>query len=204
MPTRSLARIAAPACILLIAVLGTGCATPLDPVRPTVPGELAELNRGYAALASLLGDERKVHQILAIKNENLPVRLLTQEIAAASAEADDTLTQLRSLDPPLNLEQPPGLPMIEAATRDSIAMETALDLLFSTDTFETRLLLSQGQALRYGQCLAIRLKEADPNEERSAWLGELATEYERLYKDIVDALHRADSAPTNAAAQAGD
>ena len=192
----SIARIAASACILLGAVLGTGCATPLDTVRPSVPGERAELDRGYAALASLLGDERKVHQILAIKDANLSVRLLTQEIAAASAKADDTLERLRSLEPALNLEQEPGLPMIEAAARESIAMETALDLLFSADTFETRLLLSQGQALRYGRFLAVRLKEADPNTERGQWLGELAKEFERLYSTVIAELQPSADAPS--------
>ncbi len=170
-------------------VVGTiGCTTALEPIKPSQPGAMGELDRGYATLASLLGDERKVHQILPLKSEGLAVKLLTQEIAAASAAADDELTHLATLAPPLNLDQPTDLPMIEQAARDSIRMETTLDLLFSNETFETRLMLAQGQALRYGRFLAVRLKEADPNAERQKWLGQLASQYEELYKKVVDQL----------------
>ena len=182
------------------ALLTTGCTTTVKPVRPEVAGELTELDRGYATLAALLGDERKVHQILPLKSEGLPVRLITQEIAVASAKADDELKALALLQPPLNLEQPPNLPMIEQATRDSIAMETTLDLLFSTDTFETRLMVCQTQALRYGRFLALKLKEADPNDERQAWLAALAKEYERLYSAIVEELQPPKPETTGASA----
>jgi len=188
MPSRSIPLLAA-ALLSATAILGAGCTTPLRPVHESVPGERTELDRGYATLASLLDDERQVHKILAIKSEGLPIRLLTQDIAATSAKAADELKVLSALDPAINLEQSPDLPMIEAATRDSITIETTLDLVFSVDTFETRLLLSQGQALRYGRFLAVRLKQADPNTERRKWLDDFAGECERLYVQVVEALH---------------
>jgi hypothetical protein len=180
-----------------------GCTSTVKPIDPGVAGERTELDRGYSTLASLLGDERQVHKILPLKSEGLEVKLLTQEIAAASALADDALKGLVALDPPVNLDQPTDLPMIEQAARDSIRMETTLDLLFSDDSFETRLLLSQGQALRYGQFIAVRLKQADPNTERQKWLDDLAKEYERLYARVVETL-QPNAEPESESADSGN
>lgn len=171
-----------------LSLASLGCTSTVKTIDPTVAGERTELDRGYATLASLLGDQRQVHKILPLKSEGLQVRILTQEIAATSALADDALEGLVALDPPVNTKQPTDLPMIEQAARDSIRTETTLDLLFSDETFETRLLLAQGQALRYGRFIAVRLKEADPNTKRQEWLGELAKEYERLYAQLVELL----------------
>lgn len=168
--------------LIAAALMLSACHSTLPPVRP---GDIGELDRGYSALASLLNDERQVHNLLAIKPESQPVSAVVRDISATSAAAHDDLRELRSLEPPVMIDQSPDLPLIERSARDAIAAETAKDLLLSGDSFDVRLLLSQAQALRYGEFLARKLGEADPNTVRTARLDALADDYDRLYEEVI-------------------
>lgn len=147
-----------------------------------------QLAMGYGSLKELLDDEGSVDKILVIKSARGATKELVKSIAAVSAAASDKLEELSALEPSVRTDQPAALPVLEGATRDSIASQTAQDLVFSSGTFEVRLLLSQAQALRYGRFLAEGLSARDSNAQRQAWLRNLAEEYERLYGQVVKRL----------------
>lgn len=168
---------------------GAGCAA--DQATSASAAEsphAATLSRGYSAIHSLLDDERNVDKILIIKAETEELKALVTRIANISGNAYDSLQPLTGASPPVRLDADQGLPMIEEAARRSIAMDTAMDLVFSDETFETRLLMSQGQALRYGHALATQLARQDGSPERKEWAISIARAYEALYKDVVDML----------------
>jgi hypothetical protein len=178
--------------IVVALVLG-GCS--LWPSRMTDAEKADELSMGYVSLRQLLEDEGKVDKLLLVKSVDAPTEQLIDEIASLSAHAGDQLEELSALDPPVAIDRPAGLPIVEQATRDSIASQTALDLVFSEDTFETRLLLSQGQALRYARFLTEALASRDPNESRQTWLRALARRYEEIYKRLIERLTVQPAAP---------
>lgn len=162
------------------------------PSNMTEGRKASELTMGYGSLAQLLGDERSVDKLLLVKSVSPETEQLVKDIAEISATAYDRLQELSKLPPAVATDWPSELPVVEAATRDSIATKTALDLLFSADTFEVRLLMSQGQALRYGRFLIEAVAARDPNEARGEWLSGLAGEYEECYKRTVERLQVAE------------
>jgi hypothetical protein len=168
---------------LVVAVSG-GCSS-LPLTRAEAAGELAA---GYGSLHQLLTDESSVDKLLLVKSVGSETEEAIEGIAEASSRAAEKLEALSRQSPSVRLDAPSGLPLIEQATRDSIASKTAMDLLFSDETFEVRLLMSQGQALRYGRFLAEQLRELETNEARREWLDDLARRFEEDYKRVVDLL----------------
>jgi len=168
-------------------ILGlTGCGS-MPEVKLETPEEVRELEAGYRLLSDLLGDERRVDGILLVKAPPAEVRRLIKDIAAFTGRSQDELEERSELPPRVALDRPAQLPRIEAATREAIDGEIQKDLLFG-DHFRVRLLISQAQALQYGRFLCQELGKADPNDERSEWLGEVAEGFEDRYERVVAAL----------------
>jgi len=156
--------------------------------RPLTPQESrTELQRGEALLEQLLEDEQDVDKILWIKSVTEPTRELVEKIVEVSGS---TLEALRQDEDPATAAMDPerALPPVEQATRDSIATKTTWDLLLSQETFEVRLLMCQGQALRYGRFLAESMAELTSSPAKKDTLARLGSSYEDLYKQVVERL----------------
>ncbi|MGE4557720.1 MAG: hypothetical protein AB7D07_12965 [Desulfovibrionaceae bacterium] len=147
-------------------------------------GSVRGLAIGYSLLFDLVDDEQGVDEILSIKSVSKPTEAIIRRIARVSAQAASELNSLKNLTPSLQLDDV-ELPLVEKATRKSIAVKTAMDLLVSLDSFEVRLLLTQAQALRYGAYLALELKSLDSNRKRRHWLESFSKTCGELYDQVV-------------------
>src|SRR5262245_5465766 len=108
----------------------------------------------YGLLYELLGKEKNVNKMLLVKRETPEVRELIDEIAREASDAADQLKQFATADPTLDLNHT-GLPPTERKARSSIESALTKELLTSSGAaFELRLLMTQSEALTYGQHLA--------------------------------------------------
>ena len=146
----------------------------------------ARLSAGYSLLHSLVKDESGVAGILSVKQASDETTAIIKDIAAASHDARKQLEAFAQADARIVLDRP-QLPEVEQSTRGSIALATGGGLLFAGD-FELRLLLTQLDALQYGQHMAEQVARMDGDEERSQWLREFSKRYADLRKRVIERL----------------
>lgn len=159
---------------------------------PSLRAESRESGRtpGYAILHDLLDDEAKLHEILIIKHASPRVSRLVRQISDITARERDALDQLGDSSPPLDFKDK-GLPRAELETRKAIDDFVSHDLMsHEGPSFETRLLLTQYEGLKYASELARTLRDHESIPARRAFLDRTATETMRLWQIIVEELSR--------------
>jgi hypothetical protein len=161
--------------ILLVTGLLAGCET--SPARPPVEdkGLTTSLrNNSYALLYQLLGQEKDVSLLSLIKHEHADLKSTLKQIARDCGAGEKLLKKFAKQDPTLDLMDirlPPG----EVATRNAIAAHEQHDLLHEKgDPFEMTLLLTQAEAVNYGEFLAQVAAENEPNPTRKKALQDIS------------------------------
>jgi hypothetical protein len=180
--------------LLLGVVPGFFTAAPASEKAPSAPqtdigaASSASSNHGYALLFDLLGDEKNVSKLLIIKRERAELKEVVKAISHAAGEAHKQLEKFGKKDRSLNLKDM-GLPGAETAARESISKAKAKELLTDKgQDFELKLLLSQNEALTYGQHLASTAAQRESNPQRQQFLQNLARELDQLRRRVVDIL----------------
>jgi hypothetical protein len=159
-------------------------------VQPTnsVPSIGPSGNHGYALLFDLLGDEKNVSKLLIIKRERSELKEVIKTISHTAGEAHKQLEKFGKADAKLNLKDK-GLPAAETATRESIGKAKAKELLTDKGKdFELKLLLSQNEALSYGEHLALTAAAKETNPQRLQFLQNLARDLGQLRQRVVGIL----------------
>jgi hypothetical protein len=162
-----------------------GCAnfqtTASDEAPTTDTEKIALRNNAVSLLYDLLGDEKKVKEILIIKRKNAKLDRLIDAISDSSSDAAKRLQQMAKEDPTLNLHAL-KLPAGEIATRHAIAKTEEHELLLSSgENFEFDLLLTQVDALSYGWHLAGIAAKNSPRPEGALASMEISTAYKDLH-----------------------
>ena len=175
------------ASVLLAALLG--CASKGAPSRsPEAPA--AASGHGYALLHEILGQERKVSQLLIIKEERKPLETVIDAIAETCGIAYERLGELAAAKPRLDLSDT-GLPVEERRTREAIAATRKEQLLAASGReLELQLLLSQNEALTYAAHLADTLARSETDPARLAFVRALWKDLTGLQQDVVALLRR--------------
>ncbi len=166
------------ATILLALCLG-GCQT-APPMPPST-----SLDAGCSLLNELMRQESRLSGVLLLRHPSQETTAMIREITARAKRAASELETWRLEVPVIATDRDPLSP-IERKVREAIAARTTRELAFGRSAFETRLLLSQVEALRYGRHLAIELAKIDPNHARADWLNELAADLAALRKRCLE------------------
>src|SRR6185436_19382267 len=111
--------------------------------------------------------------LLIIKRERSELKEVSKAISHTAGEAHKQLEKFGKADTSLNLKDK-GLPAAETTTRESISKAKAKELLTDKGKdFELKLLLSQNEALGYGEHLALTAAEKETSPERLRFLRNL-------------------------------
>jgi hypothetical protein len=179
--------------VILIGGLLTACA-PLKPaaIAPAdspAAKKLAIRNNAASLLYDLLGDEKNVSKVLAIKHHSEELGRLIQTISTAAGEKQQQLERLAKEDPNLNLHDL-GLPPGEMAAREGTGKSKEYDLLFTFDqTFEFNLLMTQAEALNYGWHLAKVAADNSVLPEEVEKFNAISRQMENLYRQVFKQMH---------------
>jgi hypothetical protein len=176
--------------LILLTICWSGCALFKDasgPAKELPPAQQSPApspttrDEGYSLLYKLLADEKDVSKLLLIKKESAQIRDLIKEISRITGEAQKRLEKFASGNSQINLKLH-SLPVAEEMTRDSIEKARAKALLRSRGAeFELQLLLSQLEALNYGEHLARFIINQESSSERAAFLKDLELKLRDLY-----------------------
>ncbi|HUR45068.1 MAG TPA: hypothetical protein VMZ27_04250 [Candidatus Saccharimonadales bacterium] len=142
-------------------------------------------SNGYALLYDLMGDEKNVSKLLIIKRERNELKEIVKAISHTAGEAHKQLDAFAKADPSLGLKDK-GLPAAEVATRESISKAKAKELLTDKGKdFELQLLLSQNEALTYGQHLALTAALKETSAPRVQFLQSLSRDLGQLRQRVI-------------------
>jgi hypothetical protein len=177
--TRALAHRSILAALLLAAAFA--CASAQAPSPP--PLEAGDSRHGYALLYEILGQEKKVSQLLIIKRDREALGAVIGAIAETCGKAHERLEKLAEQSPRLDLTDT-GLPADEVRARELIAA-TRRDLLLASSgkELELQLLLTQNEALTYAAHLADALSRSESNPERLEYVRALWKDLTRLLQE---------------------
>ena len=143
-------------------------------------------NEGYALLHELVSKQKDVSKILIIKKEKSDVHAVIKEISVVSHEAAKRLEAFAAQDKSINLKAR-GLPLVEEKTRASIESARTKQLLGSSKRkFELALLLTQTEALTYGNHMAKSLAQIETEPQRRAYLNQLSGQLDGLYVKVLN------------------
>jgi hypothetical protein len=182
---------------LLLLALTAGCFTTAqhqpsqaEPAARTnlVTAGTPSANHSYALIYDLLGDEKNVSKLLIIKRERLELKEVVKAISQNAGEAHKQLEKFGKADPTLNLKDK-GLPTAETAARESISKAKAKELLTEKGKdFELKLLLTQNEALTYGEHLASTAAQKETEPQRRKFLETLARDMGQLRQRVASIL----------------
>lgn len=178
---------------LLLLLAAAGCAT--APPAPPPEADAATLDRstGHALLGALLEDESRLGLILILKRPSTETATLLRRITERATLAKEEYPAVLAAEPAVVPAEEP-LPPLEQRVRASIASRTSRELTLG-DAFEVRVLLTQAEALRYGDSLARALAQVEPETTRRTWLLALAADFDALRERVVERLGSLGSQP---------
>ena len=142
------------------------------------------LDHGYSILMSLLKDEAKVDQLLAIKSASKETAQILRDVSQASIAAMAEIRAMASKTPVVRLDET-GFPVVEVDSRNRIANQQAATLLLAGSTFELKVLLTQEKAMGYAAALCQSLAVADGNGYRSEAMGVLGDTFTALNASVL-------------------
>jgi hypothetical protein len=179
--------------LLIAYVLAAGCSTVQKAFPPAAWHQARVRNEGYGLLYKLLSQESGVDKVFIVKQANPAVADLIKNIASSCGQAKKEMEQFHERDPHLILDVA-HLPEIEQKTRDAIQSTEGKQLLFSSGkTFETRLLVTQAEAMNYAAHLAKVLHDQDEDPARKEFLVTLfhhCTDLREKVMDLLQSPHR--------------
>ncbi len=172
--------------LLLAALVMSGGCTSVPAMPDDIQGYDREMSHGYALVHTLASKNSGVDKILIIRGAPTPTKDIINRIAAMFGELDGTLRDWADSDPALVLDHR-GLPVIEAASRETVEQSMTQEMLWGGD-FELRLLMSQTESLNYGWGLLSALAGREKDEKRSKTLSEYARQCQSLRKQVIERL----------------
>jgi hypothetical protein len=164
----------------------TGCAAHTPPAgesasqssgaQPQDGGTIHAKYEGYSLLYRLMSDESDVNKILIIKDVDPALKAVVGQIAETCSNAKERFDEYQKQDGHSEFDVP-DLPRVEQEARDLEAKMDEKELVFSSGkAFELRLILTQLQAMRYGQQLCNALVPIELDPQRKAVLSNLGSE----------------------------
>lgn len=170
--------------LALVFLLPLAFACAGEDTAPVVDSGKGVSSHGYALLHGILEQEKKVSQLLIIKQDREALGKVIDEIAETCRAASKRLEALAENSPILDLSDH-GLPVIEVQTREAIAaMRREILLASSGRELELQLLLTQVEALTYASNLADMLSRSEPDPERLAFVRSLWNELRDRLSDV--------------------
>ena len=163
--------------------------SPMSTTRAETNPELTEqLRIGYSLLQSTLSAESHLKYLgwlreVEFQSPSPEVEKLLKAISEVSVKRAAELPDLRRLSP-VATGKPPPSPIgdaIQAAAQSAGTRE----MLFPDGQFAMRFVFLQAQATRMATVIAQQTAKLDPNPRRSAWLTEVAKEFEDLRERLV-------------------
>jgi hypothetical protein len=153
---------------------------------------------GYTLLADTLKDESRLGTLdffktITLNAPNDAIAKLMKTLSDASKRRAGELPRLRHLLPNVAGKPTQESPIGDAIT--AVAKDIGKsEMLSRNGGFDVRFVLVQAQATRMVAAMAMATARFDPNEERKAWLKQLASEYEGYRGDLIRYLggHEAD------------
>ena len=151
----------------------------------------SDINYSYSVLQLFLDSEqnlktlRRIKLFLAFQSVDEKTEQIIDEISETSSQSLKKMNTLL-MDEPAIVITPLSDDMTAMATFDSLRTTTVMNLVFTTDYFERDLLINQAQVLMVISHLARQLSRNETNQQRKAWLNELATDYDALYIRVYD------------------
>jgi hypothetical protein len=131
-----------------------------------------------------MGDEQNLSKLLIVKRERTELKELVKAISKTAGDAHQQLEAFGKADPSLDLKTT-GLPAGEVAARASISKVKAKELLTDKGKdFELAMLLSQNEALTYGEHLALTTGMKEGNGPRGEFLRKLGLELGKLRHQV--------------------
>src|ERR1041385_5398082 len=155
-------------------------------LTPEEAQEELSLNDGFTLLYELMVKESDVDKILILRNASPPTQNVIHQIASMCATARDHLDAFAKVHPLLRLDHH-DLPKAEVDTREAIKWATTKKLLLGVEC-ELKLVLTQVSATEYAAFLAQTLADQDKDEQRKAWLVEMAKIFQSLHQKVVQRL----------------
>jgi hypothetical protein len=153
--------------------------------------EQLQRNQGYSLLYKLMGDEAGVGDILIFKHADESVSGLVKEIGAACKDAESRMEEFRKADHGLSFDET-GLPVVEAKSRELASKSETRALLGSSGKeFEVRLIVTQIEAMGYGEDLAEALEDRENDPRHKAFLKGLAEQCGGFRERLLKLLGRA-------------
>ena len=182
--------------LLLVALCGCqsskptiDATVPVEPVRSDKkPVDAMTRNNSLALLDELLNEEKNLSKILIIKSASPKLKRLVNDISETAGTNADLLKLVMKQDPDLQLPGN-GLPPGEKATREAIS-RTKEHLLLHTKgaEFELQLLLTQSEALSYGEHLALVAADNESRLDRARQFSSLSTQLKQLHEQVIGML----------------
>ncbi|MEO0587915.1 MAG: hypothetical protein AAF078_09775 [Planctomycetota bacterium] len=194
--------------LALCAAVGVGCETTVEvdgEAKPRAAGERvgevetvaaepvvgvdaalgAELSAGYGLLHGVVGKQRQVGMLFALKRPRAEVREAVEAVGAASGEMYRWLEGRRAELSAAGVEiGDGGLPAVEAAARGAIEGETRGAILIG-GAWERTLVLSQVSSTEYLSALGGALAEREVSGERAERLRGFADEMAELHAQVL-------------------
>jgi hypothetical protein len=168
-----------------ISLFFCGCASVHPPVDAPREPKHQERNSFYSLLYDLASKESDVDKILLLKHPNRETAALIREIARTYQTAKHQLEHFAGHDPSIHLKET-QLPSSEQKTRDAIDSAMSKRLLAAKHAdFETLLLLSQAESLRYATYLAKEAHKVESDNLREDYLDQFAKQCEQLYEKVL-------------------
>lgn len=184
-PASSLTSLCLFAVLAFSITLVAGCAKNPAPKAVSFDASVTDRNHGYALLYTLVGKNKDVDQIFAIKSTTPATEAIVKDIAALCKDAKDKLDEFAKADTTLGLAAH-GLPKYEQQTREAIESTTTKRLLFvSGDTFEVRLLQTQAQSTDYLSHMSLLLAENEKDPARAEYLKQLSKSAQTYYNQTM-------------------
>jgi hypothetical protein len=175
--------------LVLTGLLVSGCASSSAPAAPPISANHdRELLEGYGLLYKLVSDDSQVNGILIIKSAAAPVKSLVDKIAKTCKDAKSQLDDFARSDSLLHYDVR-DLPAVEEESRTAEAGKEQGQLIGSSGkTFESRLLVSQVQAMSYASDLAKSLATHESDAGRKEFLNSLSGQCSDLSTEAMDLL----------------
>lgn len=172
--------------LAVVFLLAQGCAPVLKgPIGPEgLEAPTDSLDHGYSILMSLLEDEAKVDQLLAIKSASKETSEIITDISNTAISGMAEIRAMATKAPVINLEAT-GFPIIEVDSRNRIANQQTATLLLAGKTFELKVLLTQDKAMGYAAALCESLSIADGNSYRSKEMRALGDRFTALNASVL-------------------
>lgn len=163
-----------------------GCQDPLVQERQFSDDNAAMLTEGYSLLYHVVSQQKDAHRLFIMRNAAPMVRDSVTAVAQECGQLYEWLGHRKSDLETISIRfDAADLPQIEAESRETIAIETAAELLLDNE-FERCILLSQIKSTQYLSALARAIATYESSDARRDRLKRFASRMSELHDQMTD------------------